>query len=79
MKKVIAGLAVVLIAGIGYLWAQDSSLRKAFLHHHGQESPEVKKYYPQVGGESFVVSEQWKNYQKYAKLCPQIAEVTKKR
>ena len=55
--------------------SQTSRLRRAFQHHAGVEDPSLKSYYPQLGGESFVRSEQWKNYQEYAKHCPQIAEV----
>lgn len=52
-----------------------NDLRKAFLDHQKYEFAGVKAYYPQLGGESFVLSERWKNYQKYAKECPAIAEV----
>jgi hypothetical protein len=60
------------------IWAlAPSDLRKAFDHHQSQEYPAIKAYYPQLGGEGFVLSERWKNYQKYAKDCPAIAEVVK--
>jgi hypothetical protein len=52
-----------------------SALRKVFEHHQQQESPEVKVYYPAAGGEAFVLSRRWKNYQKQACNCPAIAEV----
>ena len=76
MKVKIIVIALVLSIG-GYIYAQSTSdLRKAFLAHQGQESEEIKSYYPQVGGENFVLSERWRNYQKDAKSCPAIAEVT---
>lgn len=56
--------------------AGSSDLRKAFEHHEQQEYPEVKADYPKAGGVAFVLSERWKNYQKYAATCPAIAEVT---
>lgn len=74
MKKVIL---LVVLCGIGfYVYSQSQGdLRKAFEQHQQQEFPGVKAFYPQVGGESFVLSERWKNYQKYAQNCPAIAEV----
>jgi hypothetical protein len=75
MKKIIALGVLMSVVLVAFLYAQESSLRKAFLHHQQQEYPEVKAYYPVIGGESFVMTERWKNYQKYAKKCPAIAEV----
>ena len=75
-KRNVLIFAVALVGG-ALLPALDSSdLRKAFLHHQKQEYPAVKAYYGIAGGEDFVLSERWKNYQKYAKTCPSIAEVT---
>lgn len=69
----IIGVVVLVVAVVAAL--PQSDLRKAFLDHQKYEYPEVKAYFPQLGGESFVLSERWKNYQKTARSCPAIAEV----
>lgn len=87
MNKLYATLLVVIYAvafGLGLI-AQplvtsamakgNSRLYRAFKQHETQEYPEVKADYRKAGGEEFVTSERWKNYQKYAKECPAIAEV----
>lgn len=84
MKSIVLSIAL-LVAGF-FVYANSSrilavasgsgDLRKAFLHHQGHEEAGLKAYYPQLGGEAFVMAERWKNYKKNAKDCPAIAEVT---
>lgn len=75
MKKILSIAMLSFVAIIAVAQNSTTDLRRAFLHHQGQESESVKQYYPVIGGESFVMQERWKNYQKYAKDCPAIAEV----
>lgn len=74
----LAILAAIIACSYTAAVLNPGDLRKAFEHHEKLEDPQIKMYYYGIlGGEDFVRSERWKNYQKYSKDCPAIAEVVK--